>query len=164
MKSEKGYVWGLGTTWPVQVHSMGLEKTTDCKLETLGSRIEQQTRVYRIGIKNLKEKPFVFSSEPRMCNHLLPNWLYNAGWVRAGQEVMIRAGFQETRSKPPSAYLPMMRNSGPGELYGKSSVNLSALMAIYLTILYPCLDQTSLKVSLCFRAQRNIEQQSERED
>ena len=84
-----------------------------------------------------------------MCKHLPANWLCNAGWVRAREEVLIRAGSQEARPNPPSAYLPIIRNLGPGELSGKSSVNLSALTAVRSS---PHLDQGSLNVSSCFRA------------
>lgn len=67
-------------------------------------------------------------------------------------EVVIRAGVPGAKSKPSSAYLLMIRNSGPEELFDNASVNPPALTAVSLPFLYPCLDEGNVNVSSCFRA------------
>lgn len=65
---------------------------------------------------------------------------------------MIRAGVPGARSELSSAYLLMIRNLGPEELFANSSVNPPVLTAVSLPFLYPCLEKGNVNGSSCFRA------------
>lgn len=65
---------------------------------------------------------------------------------------MIRARVPGARSQPSSAYLFMIRNVGPKNLFANSSVNPPILTAVSLPFLYPCLEDGNVNGSSCFRA------------